>query len=510
MLEIERKYEADDELVVPDLASVAGVATVTDPVEHLLTATYFDTPDHRLATWGVTVRRRVGGGDEGWHLKLPSATEEGDRHEIGVPLARAKRTVPKPFRATLAGLVGDQDLVPVATLTTHRTLRELRDVAGQVLAEVVDDRVEARPAGAESEEPVTWREIEVELVDGDDSVLDGAEERLKEAGARPSVRRSKLELFLPSPDRVDPLAPTRPRDRVEQLLHDRLASQLHELLLRDPLARENLPEGVHTMRVAVRRLRSVLATGRPFFDRSISEPLRDELSWLSDALGEARDAEMQRERLEEAIDALVEERRDLDWEPRLVRPELLGPLAVRQEVAVAALRDVLAGDRYARLLDRLREVVADPPWTAKADKRIRGAYRRRLAHELRRLEQRMESAEGEGLGPEERNTALHEARKAVKRARYAAEPLRPVYGAPAQRLVRRLKKLQSRLGEHQDTVVTREYLHGLTRSGHPPLDPPATLVAGALIERESRDAERYDEEAAATWRKVTAATSLLS
>jgi len=508
VLEIERKYEADDETVVPDLSRVTGVESVTDPSEFVLTASYFDTPDHRLAAWGVTVRRRAGGSDEGWHLKLPSAVEADARHEIGLPLARAKHTVPKPFRSTLAGLVGDQSLVPVATLTTHRTRRGLLDAGGRVLAEIVDDRVDGRTPGGE--EPVSWREIEVELVEGDEALLDAIETRLKKAGMRPSVRLSKLELVLGGPHDVQPLTPTRPRDRVALLISDRLATQLHELLLRDPLARENLPEGVHAMRVAVRRLRSALASGRPFLDRSISERLRDELKWLSDALGEARDAEMQRERLEHAIDALVEERQDLDWEPALVRPALLGPLVVRHERAVAELREVLGGDRYAGLLDRLRAFVAQPPWTAKADKRIRGAYRRRLGHELHRLQARVETAADEGLGPEERNIALHQARKAVKRARYAAEPLRPVYGAPARRLVKRLKNLQSRLGEHQDTVVTREYLHELTRAEDTTLDPKAALVAGALIERESRDAERYDEESAASWRKVVVVASVMS
>ena len=316
------------------------------------------------------------------------------------------------------------------------------------------------------------------------------------------------DLVVRAPAAAEPLAPSRPRDRVGQLVQHRLATQRRELLLRDPAARENLPEGVHTMRVAVRRLRSALATGRPFLDRSAVEALREELAWLSDALGEARDAEMQRERLDEAVEALVRERRDLDWEPDLVRPELLDPLAVRHDEAVEALRETLAGDRYLALLDRLRAVVADPPWTPRADKRIRGAYRRRLGHELRRLEARYDAARDDGLSPDERNAALHEARKAAKRARYAAEPLRPVYGEPAGRLVKRLEKLQSRLGQHQDTVVTREYLHDLTRADA--LDPVAALVAGALIERESRDAERYDAKAAAAWRKVVAAAAVLS
>lgn len=160
------------------------------------------------------------------------------------------------------------------------------------------------------------------------------------------------------------------------------------------------------------------------------------------------------------------------------------------------------------MLDRLRALVADPPWTAKADKCIRGAYRRRIENELGRLERRIDAVGDRGLAPDTRNKALHEARKAAKRARYAVEPVRPVYGAPAEKLVKRLKKLQSRFGQHQDTVVTRGYLHDLTRSGRSPLDPAAALVAGALIERESRDAEQYERKAAAAWRKVAVAASL--
>ena len=109
---------------------------------------------------------------------------------------------------------------------------------------------------------------------------------------------------------------------------------------------------------------------------------------------------------------------------------------------------------------------------------------------------------------EERALALHDARRATKRARYAVEPLRPVYGEPAAELTTRLKTLQTALGEHQDTVVTRVYLHALVQDTHPPLDPAAALTAGALIERESRAAEEYDLQAEAAWRKVAGSPRL--
>ena len=82
------------------------------------------------------------------------------------------------------------------------------------------------------------------------------------------------------------------------------------------------------------------------------------------------------------------------------------------------------------------------------------------------------------------------------------EPLRPVYGDSAATLTTRLKGLQTALGEHQDTVVTRVYLHDLVQQTRPPLDPAAAFTAGALIERESRAAEEYDLQAEAAWRKV--------
>ena len=90
----------------------------------------------------------------------------------------------------------------------------------------------------------------------------------------------------------------------------------------------------------------------------------------------------------------------------------------------------------------------------------------------------------------------------AQRARYAVEPLRPVYGSAAVTLTKRLKKLQSALGQHQDTVVTRDYLLGLSHQSRPSLDPAAVLTAGALIERESRAAEVYDARALTAWRKI--------
>jgi CHAD domain-containing protein len=509
MLEREHKYDVAPGFSLPDLEKVDGVTEVDHVSEQTLEATYFDTPDHRLAAADVTLRRRTGGDDNGWHLQLPSAVDPGARHEVRVGLGRAVRTVPKRLRSTAAGLVGAQTLSPVATIRTRRVVRGLLDESGVVLAEVADDTVEARAVTAgdhdhaddETPEATTWREIEVELVAGEADLLSRLGEWLAKAGARRVARTSKVFDLLRGPT-SEPVAPVRPKDPVQQLVHHRLTTQLEELRRRDPLAREDLPEGVHTMRVAVRRLRSALATCRPFLDRSVTDPLRDELGWLSDALGEARDAEVRRARLDAAIDGLVRDRPDLDWDEHRVRQVFWSSLMDRHERAVSALGEVFASDRYAELLDRLRELVADPPWTDRAGKRVRGAYRRRVQRELRRLSKRIEAANDSALTQQERAHELHQARKAAKRARYAVEPLRPIYGSTAKTLTKRLTKLQSALGEHQDTVVSRRYLLDLSRSSDPAIDPGAALMAGALIERESLAAQEYETRAIRAWDKV--------
>jgi CHAD domain-containing protein len=504
MLESEHKYDADVDLVLPDLAGIEGVAHVSEPREQLLEATYFDTPDHRLAAVGVSVRRRTGGDDAGWHLKLPAAEDPDSRHELRIALSRAVHVVPKRFRTSVAGLVGDQELSPVATVTTRRIVRALVDEDGRVLVELADDHVDAvRVVGGKGEDPsvISWRGVEVEIVEGERKLLDRVGKRLTDAGARRTAGWSKI-LEVLGKEVPCPEGPTHAKDSVQQLVQHRLSTLVTELRTRDPLVREGLPEGVHSMRVAIRRLRSVLATGRPFLARSVTDPLRDELAWLADTLGEVRDAEVKRSRLDKSVDALVDDRPEVDWEPGRVRSALWSPLVEDHERALVVLDDVLTSERYALLLDQLRGLVAEPPWTDKASKSIRGAYRRRARRELDRVHRGMETALDPVHTADERADALHEARKAVKRARYAVEPLRPVYGTTAVTLTKRLKKLQSALGHHQDTVVTRDYLLGLSHQSRPSLDPAALLTAGALIERESRAAEKYDARAATAWRKL--------
>jgi inorganic triphosphatase YgiF len=199
IIETERKYEVPAGFRLPSLAGVPGVGEVTAPRRHRLTAVYYDTPGLALANAHITLRRRTGGTDAGWHLKLPAG--EQSRREIHAPLGSGRAGVPPRLLALVAAQAGGQPVRPVARLRTGRTVRHLLGAGGEVLAEVADDRVTGSVPGAGGDGEgwrlvVTWREVEVELVTGTGALLEEAGARLCAAGARPSASPSKLALVL--------------------------------------------------------------------------------------------------------------------------------------------------------------------------------------------------------------------------------------------------------------------------------------------------------------------------
>jgi inorganic triphosphatase YgiF len=197
-LEIEQKFDVDTGFERPSFAGLAGVTEAAPELYHL-SATYFDTADGRLAASKITLRRRTGGTDEGWHLKLPAGA--GARREVHAPLGPgrpgepAERRVPEVLAARVADVTGGQPLAPIAVLNTERTVVTLRGDDGQTVAEVADDAVTARrlaPAGPE----LRWREVEVEVPTANPSLQRAAADVLLAAGARPAGHGSKLARVL--------------------------------------------------------------------------------------------------------------------------------------------------------------------------------------------------------------------------------------------------------------------------------------------------------------------------
>ena len=448
--EIERKFDVETAFVLPDFAGIDGVAAVTGPDERRLEAVYQDAPDLRLARARVTLRRRTGGPDAGWHLKLPG--RDGARRELQAPLGRRK-TVPPELLRPLTGLLRGAPVGPVALLQTRRLVTLLRDAEGRTLAEVADDQVTATapaPDGGEAT-ALAWREVEVELVEGEESLLAAVAAALVAAGARPSPSPSKLGRVLA--DRLAAVdgagaegAARRKRVTAGSLAVAALRAQVTALQEADLLVRTDRPDGVHQVRVASRRLRAVLSAFRSVFDEAETELITAELAWLAGELSATRDAEVALTHLAEVVAAQPVEL-------------VLGPVAARldrarvEEAETGRERSVrvLSEDRYLRLLDALTRLLEAPPLTAAAAEPARQVLLAALHRCGRRLFRRTRAARrSAGVAD------LHEVRKAAKRVRYTAEIARPVLGGRAETLVRRMTEVHDVLGELVDSEIARE------------------------------------------------------
>ena len=199
-LETEQKYDADAEFVLPNLGSLPelGGRRIADPRRIYLSATYFDTEELDLIKNRITLRRRVGGPDEGWHLKLP--VRKDTRQELHAPLGEGTSgSVPARLADQVKDITAGQPLHPVAILDTERTVVRVPGPPADAQVEVADDKVTATRFDETDSDPMAWREIEVEVLSADPraaAMLETVGQALREAGARPSASGSKLARVL--------------------------------------------------------------------------------------------------------------------------------------------------------------------------------------------------------------------------------------------------------------------------------------------------------------------------
>lgn len=494
--EVERKVRVPDDFALPPLATVVnGVARAVVGTPVTLVATYLDTPDLRLLRWGVSLRRREGGADGGWHLKLP-VSDGGKslvRDEVTLPLAAGPPgNVPPELADLVTALVRDARLDVVATIRTSRVPTVLLDADGVPRAEVVeDDVVVERPGGV----AVTFREVEVEAR-GDAKaaapVLASVAALLVAHGGVPEAG-SKVGYAL-APHGVDPadvVVPSEPRaqDPAGATLQWVLASGVRAFLLADIAVRRQQPDAVHGLRVAARTLRSALRTFGPVLDAAWAQPLRAELAWAAGEMGTARDTEVFLARLESLAAHLPED--DRAHAVQLIDAAVRDRLDAAREASLVTLRS----DRYRHLLVALVDATRAPGYAGRADEPAVSVLpglvdraTRRLAKAVRRLTVSSPSTE------------WHRVRVLAKRARYLAEATAPVLGRPARRQGAALEQVTELLGGWHDSFVAREMLREM--ASRPGVDGRTGYVLGLL---DAVEADREAEQKAAfpgLWRRV--------
>jgi CHAD domain-containing protein len=326
-----------------------------------------------------------------------------------------------------------------------------------------------------------------------------------ETKARPTARdgaaatlRSRPELSArPAQQTPTVVAGTQPRrsSSAGDVVLAYLRLQVAALRSLEPMVRADEFDAVHQMRVTTRRLRATLRSFGQVIPRSDTERLAAELKWLGGLLGGARDGEVLAAQLQASL--------------RLVPVELLiGPVQARVQGHFAPLRaaaraellEALDSPRYAALLTELDRLAVGPLPGPRAGDPARdvlpAAVRRAYRQADKRLRRARRTSPGQG-----RDVALHEARKSARRARYAAEAASPAIGKQASRFAKQMKKVQSVLGDHQDTVIARQAARDLGIGAH--LAGENAFTYGLLYEREVHRAERRQADARKTWKRAS-------
>ncbi|WP_219419130.1 CYTH and CHAD domain-containing protein [Pseudonocardia nigra] len=476
----------------PRLAALPGVHREEIAPQRVLEVERYDTDDHRLTAAGIALAVHRDEETAYWRLDLPDG---GENERLRVPLA-SEAPVPPPVPSELAELVRgaarDREVRPAGRVRRVRTGTALYGDGDALVAEVVHDHVTLATLGAATEVE-SWTEVELHPAGADGPLLREVEQRIIESGLCPAVPSAEAELER----LLRPAPPARRRTAGRRgsagaVLVEYLATHLDRLAAEDLRVRRGGDDGVHQMRVAARRIRSALQAYRPLLDRERTDPLVDGLRELGRALAPARDAEVLHERIAAGLAGLG---------PGV----LLGPVQAQvtrhfarvEAEARAAVLTTLDSEPYARLRTALDDLLERPPLTKRAARPARKELPALAARAARRMERAVEVAIDPTRPAAERDVAVHSARKAGKRLRYAVEVARPAVGKQAKRFASELKGFQKALGEHQDIVVARDALRELGALAHSGGENGFSF--GLLHGRDTARAERIEEELPRLW-----------
>jgi len=455
--ERELKLDPPDGFALPQLPGEPLTSRV-------FVSTYYDTADRRLARAGITLRRRDEYGLSAWQLKLPR-----DSSRLEIEHQGGAAHPPEELENALFAVTRGEQLESIARLRTRRDGMLVSDEERPVAEVVLDD-----VAVMDGNRVVSaFRELEIEARDGDRRALGRIERALRRAGATPGNGTPKVlralgqDFSRPAPK---PSAPA-----VEHL-RAMIAAQLAAILAHDPAIRlGGTTEDVHQLRVATRRLRSVLRTARPLVDAARADSLRDELKWLGEALGTVRD-------LDVLIEYLEHESESLPAAEQRALAGVIGGLAASRADRRASLVEQLSTSRYLAVLDALESL---QPAESKA------TLAELAAAEFKRARKAARHTETD--------EELHKLRVRLKRARYAAELAERAVGKPAVKFVASAKAFQDVAGEHQDAVVAEERLRELAeQTGR----GKALFVLGRLVERQEPRRDRARAGVPAAWKRV--------
>lgn len=470
-VEVERKYAVPEGGAAPDLSALGSVSPARLDI---LVADYYDTPELALLNAHVTLRRRTGGEDAGWHLKTPGF---GDlRNEIRMPLKRGRR-IPAAMRDEVAAIVGERPLLPVVRIRTERTTTDFYGEDGSIRAEIVSDLVDATVLRDDVTVRDSWSEIEVELAAKErETTFEEIESVLAQAGIERSTSSSKLAHILAGvPPRKRPDA----NDPAIDVAVAALAEHFGRFQSLEGAVSNDEPDAVHQARVALRRMRSILQVYKKVFDRGDAARLRDELRWAGEKLGGPRDAEVIQAELVALLDEL-----EPDQLVGPVRIRIESDLAERHEREFGKLLLAMASPRWDSVFAQAAEFITEVPASGRGRRPAETTLDRLAGDSIKRASKREKTARKHPADLE----GWHEVRKSAKGARYAHEVTAALGSEEADRKRAQWKKVTSAFGEVQDCVILAEQLAAFESAARNTNEPVETydLLRGKLARK--RDA----------------------
>jgi inorganic triphosphatase YgiF len=507
--ESEVKFEASTR----DLRKLAAARILRQsdgqlPRHKYLVSTYFDTPKLLLRKNGVSLRVRQAGKKRVQTIKTvnggisPGRGEWEHKLQGDAPDLRAARGT--ALERLLSGKL-KRNLEPIFATHVQRTFLRLR--SGNSRIELALDEGHVR-AGQKSS-PLA--EVELELKKGTASDL------FKAARLVAGLAPVKLALKSKSEHGYELIAdqPSRAFHGSEIILqHDTSIagafqvigrSVLRHIAANEPAVTAADPEGVHQMRVGVRRLRAAIAVFSELLDCKQTEQIKRDLKWLAGKLAPVRD-------LDVFLKGKIEAFEGSDA-PTAGLPELKSELIYRRDIAAEQAKAAIATARYRLLIFNVLEWIEDGKWLRQS--RARGNRKiRPFAADLFERRTRKARRKAKRAGKVDAH-ARHRLRIAIKKLRYALYFFETLYSHDGSakalsRYKKYLKDLQDNLGALNDIAVHQKLASKLAAASSGPKPELVSFAAGMIAGSERSEIQPILAEVTRTARKLRRARNFWS
>lgn len=453
-----------------------------------IVSTYFDTPNHLLKRHGISLRVRQAGKKRIQTIKTAAngvAVARGEwekRIRGNEPDLRAARGT--PLQRLLSKRL-KRDLDAVFSTHVHRTVVPLRP--GNSRVELALDEGHIR-AGLYSS-PLA--EVELELKSGSIGDL------FRTARTVAQLVPARLALKAKSQQGYDLITDqTMASVSAAKIVLPAKAtlatafqaigrSTLHHIAANEPAVLAGLPEGVHQMRVGVRRLRAALWVFSDLLRCKQTESVRSDLKWLAGKLGPVRDLDVfltTRVKSLEAADP-----------PIAGLADLVSELEYRRAVAAEAAKAAIASTRYRLLILSALEWIEDGAWL-KLRPALRNQRIKPFACDL--FDVRIAKAKKRAkdickLSVHDR----HKLRIAMKKVRYSIYFFESLFDGDASKKVLSkykdcLASLQDNLGALNDIAVHQRMVSRFRSDIESRKSEPVAFAAGAVVGTERSETEK--------------------